>query len=165
MNYKENFEKFFGTEELKRQECLAKLNPTLLRLSAYLGIDPIPVVCEKLNEDSRYYVADNYIAISEDLIENEVEALKCLIHEVRHYYQIICVNHNITREPLLSLWQEELKLDYNNMPVEESMCLGIELDAYAFTKFIMKNWFNVNVIHNDKNYDIALTNYIAKYFL
>ena len=40
-----------------------------------------------------------------------------------------------------------------------------ELDAFAFTKYIMKEWYNINIVFPDIVYDEILTRYINKYFI
>ena len=53
------------------------------------------LVVEEIEEDSRYYIEENYIVISDKLILDKTEALKCLIHELRHCYQFNCVRNNV----------------------------------------------------------------------
>ena len=43
--------------------------------------------------------------------------------------------------------------------------MALELDAFAFTKYIMKNWYNIIVIFPDLEYDEILNRYIDKYFI
>lgn len=159
------FAKYFSEEILEEEEFLKELNPEIIRLCNYLSVDPIPIVFEEINDEARYYVKDNYIGLSKELMKNKENALECLIHEFRHYYQNICVRHNDITEPLLDLWRKDLELDYNNMEPMEAICLSIELDAYAFTKYIMKLWYNIDVVIASEEYEAALVKYIDKFFI
>ena len=76
----EEFVKYFGKEIYNQEEMLIKLWPTQLVIADYLGVEPIPVLVEEIEEDSRYYPNDNYIVISKNLMDDEVEVLKCLKH-------------------------------------------------------------------------------------
>ena len=90
--------------------------------------------------------------------------MKCLIHEIRHYYQHICVDYNDTIEPQLESWIEDMKRDYHSLDPSEVICLSIEVDAFAYTKHIMKKWLDIDVIHHDLIYDTVLKAYCKKYY-
>ena len=68
---KEEFIKYFGEEKWNHENMLSKLWPIQLDICKDLSIDPIPVVVEEIEEDSRYYIKEDYIAISEKLIMDE----------------------------------------------------------------------------------------------
>ena len=86
----------------------------------------------------------------------QTEALKCLIHELRHCYQFNCVRNNVDND-LVKIWKEE----FANAHLIEYVAMTTELDAFAFTKYIMKNWY----IYPDAEYDEILNRYIDKYFI
>ena len=161
---KEQFIKYFGEEKWNEEELLTKLWPFQLALFLKLGIEPVPVIFEEMDEDARYYDRDNYIGISTKLIDNEVEVIKCLIHEIRHYYQHICVEYNDTNEPQLQNWIQDLKKDYNSLDPSEAICLSIEVDAFAYTKFIMKQWFDTDVIYPDVMYERVLKAFCNRFY-
>lgn len=157
---KDNFIKYFGIDKWNQEEMLGYLYKEDLKLCNYLGIELIPVVVGSIEEDSRYYIEENYIVISDKLILDKTEALKCLIHELRHCYQFNCLRDNFDNY-LVNIWKEEFsnahKLEYSSM--------ALELDAFAFTKYIMKNWYNIIVIFPDLEYGEILNRYIDKYFI
>ena len=162
---KAEFIKYFGEEKWNQEEALAKLWPVQLALCEYLGLEPIPVVVEDIEEDSRYYTHELYIAISKDKIGNEVEALKCLIHEYKHYQQHMCIIYNIIEVPHLKQWKEDFESNCANAnSYEELICQSVEVDASAFSKYIMEKWFDIKTYHPDPVYDEILTRYIKKYF-
>ena len=162
---KQEFIKYFGEEKWNQEESLAKLWPVQLALCEYLGLEPIPVVVEDIEEDSRYYIQESYIAISSEKIGNEVEALKCLIHEMKHYQQYMCIIYNITEVPQLEQWKEDFKTNCANAKTyEELICQSVEVDASAFSKYIMEKWFDIKTYHPDPVYDEILSRYIKKYF-
>ena len=135
------------------------------KLFDYLGLEPIDIKYEDLGiEDSRFYTRDLYISINNKYKDNDIELLKCLIHEIRHYYQLICVALNFDLEPQTKIWKEEFKMNRKNMEPGEDMCLLIEVDAYAFTKYILKKWFDYDYHHHDSNYDMVLDELINKLY-
>lgn len=135
------------------------------KLAKHLNIDLIPIVIEEIEEESRYYIKSDYIAISSATTHNVVELVKCLIHEYRHYYQKQCITNNslVEKDELLNKWSNDFKTFYKSE--EERMCSSIEIDSYAFTKYILNKWFNVNYIHYNKTYDDILNAYIRKYLI
>ena len=157
---KEDFIKYFGEEKWNQEEMLVVLYKEELKLCNYLGIEPIPVITDTIEEDSRYYIEENYIVISDKLILDKTEALKCLIHELRHCYQFNCVRNNVDND-LVQIWKEE----FANAHLIEYGVMTTELDAFAFTKYIMKEWYNINIVFPDIVYDEILTRYINKYFI
>ena len=161
---KEEFIKYFGEEKWQEEEILTKLWPFQFALFLILGVEPIPVIFQEMEEDARYYDKDNYIGISTKLINDEVEVIKCLIHEIRHYYQHICVDYNDTNEPQLQSWINDIKKDYNSLDPSEAICLSIEVDAYAYTKHIMKKWFDIDVVYPDIIYEQLLKAFCKKYY-
>lgn len=155
------FIEYFGEEIYLQQEALGRLHKIEFKLSRYLGLDLIPVVVEDIKEDSRYYIEEDYISISSSLILNYIESLKCLIHEYRHYYQKYCITKKNVKEnkDLIIKWKKDFKKNLAN----ETICSAIEVDAYAFTKYILKSWFHIEYNHHDHKFNQLLENYIIKY--
>ena len=148
---KSEFIKYFGEEKWDQEETLGKLWPVQLALSDYLGVEPITVIVDDIEEDSRYYPKEAYIVISSKLIGDEVEAFKCLIHEMKHYQQYMCIIHNITMVPQLEDWKKDFEINCAKVTsYEEMICLSIEVDAFAFTKYIMDKYYisKQKTIHN-----------------
>ena len=131
------------------------------QLFDYLGLEPLPIKYEELEEDSRFYPHDLYISINNKYIDNELESLKCIIHEIRHYYQLV-VAYQVEEEVQYKYWKQEFKM--NNLKPEDSLCLHLEIDAYAFTKYILKEWLNIEYHHNDLDYDKTLDIFIKHYY-
>ena len=67
----------------------------------------------------------------------------------------------IDETELVNIWKRELttlkQLDYNS-----SM---LELDSFAFTKYIMEKWYNISSIYINTEYDEILNHYINKYLI
>lgn len=135
------------------------------KLFDYLGLEEIEIRYEEIPDDSRFYNHELYIGINNKYLNNESETLKCLIHEIRHYYQLCVVAYQIELEPQYEEWKKEFKLEINKIKPEDSMCLYIEVDAYAFTKYILKEWFDIDYHHYDKNYDQLLDKFIKCYYM
>ena len=58
---KEEFINSFGEEKWKQEEMLLKLMTIHKKLAKYLDVEMIPVVCEDIKEDSRFYFKEQYI--------------------------------------------------------------------------------------------------------
>lgn len=133
-------------------------------LFEYLELEPIEIKYEDLGEeDSRFYTHDLYISINEKYKDNELEIMKCLIHEIRHYFQLVVVICGEDYNPQYKYWKKELKLNIKLKP-EDALCQYIEIDAYAFTKYILKEWFNIEYHHYDEDYDNLLDQFIKRYY-
>ncbi len=160
--FKEVFITHFGEDRWNQSEVLPILQEKAEILCSYLDIEEIPILCDPIKEHSRYYPKEKFIIISDKVILNEVEALKSLIHEIRHHYQYTCVSTNNQTEPMLEQWRQELEI-FNTLAQDVTLCTFLEIDAYAFTKVIMKNWFNKDITYPDDEYEKALNLYIKKY--
>ena len=162
---KKEFIKSFGQLKWESEELLERLWPDIVKICSYLGVEPIPVVMDDFTDDARYMIKGNYIIISSRLVDDEIEVKKCLIHELRHYYQLICIEHRIGNELLRKAWIEDLKRDYMRLDQGERLCLSIELDAYAFTKYLMKKMYNLDCPYPVDFYDRLIDEYISKYLI
>lgn len=160
---KEKFVSYFGEEKWNQEEALSNLWPLEILICDDLGIEPIPIITDNIEEDARLYDKEDYIVISEKLILDEVEAIKCVIHELRHVYQKVCVTNCDNTEPLLKLWIDEQNSPINLMSYSEQMCLSIEIDAYAYQKYMLKVLYDIDWHHPNTNYDYVVEHYMEKY--
>lgn len=166
---KKDFINAFGIDKWNEIEAGAKLDNLNLKLCNYLGIEPVPVIFEEMPEDARYYDQLNYIAIANRYVFDEIEQMKSLIHEVKHLHQKYCISHKnekhkFTNVNLIKEWENDFNKNQKLIPPDKLMCIPVELDAYAFTKYILKEWFNIDYHHHDLLYDTILYFYIEKYF-
>ena len=168
---KEDFINAFGEEKWNQEEMLSKLMPIHKELAEYLGLEMIPVVCEDIEEDSRFYFKEQYIAISPRMLEKYSEAVKSLVHEVRHQYQVKCIyDDNCKENPqLLLFWIEDypkllnplIQLENDGQGYLTNMC---ELDAHAFSKWYLKTKLDIETIYPDPIYDEFLIRFSKKYY-
>lgn len=167
--FKSEFIKYFGEEKWNEEEALGKLFEYEMFLANYLNVDPIPVVVEDMMEDSRLYIKEEYIALSKECIKNHIEALKAVSHEYRHYYQLQCIRNGINNK-LVNNWKEDFlnPVQVNDPNDVAAMTLygfmTIEIDAFAFQKFALKKFLNIDTHHASLEYDVILDSYIDKYF-
>ena len=166
---KKEFIESFGVEKWEEEEALSPLIDLSYKLCDYLGIEPVPIVFEEMGEDARYYDELNYIAISSEFIKDSLECKKSVIHEIKHLHQknaITSKDSSLIFAPknLIKEWEIDFKVNQRLLTVNEIMCLSVEVDAFAFTKFILKEWFDYEYHHNDKTYDFLLDIYVKKYF-
>ena len=166
---KKEFIESFGIEKWEEEEALKPLMDLSFKLCDYLEIDPVPILFEEMEEDARYYNGLNYIGISTKYVHDEIEARKSLIHEIKHLHQKHCISHKnetlkYAPSNLLKEWTDDFEKNQRKMPYGEVMCMPVEVDAFAFTKYILKIWFNYDYHHYDEAYDALLTIYMNKYF-
>ena len=166
---KKQFIENFGIEKYEELEVLGKLEGLNWRLCDFLGIEPVPIIFEEMEEDARYYDKLDYIAISSRYVHDEIEQMKSLIHEVKHLHQQYCISHKNEKlkfapNILIRQWEDDFKKNQRLIPLDEQMCMPVEVDAFAFTKYILKNWFNFDYHHYDEAYDTILSLYIDKYY-
>lgn len=169
---KEEFINSFGEEKWKQEEMLSRLMPIHKALAKYLGIEMIPVICDEIEEDSRFYFKEQYIVISTKMLEKYSDAAKSLIHEVRHQYQQVCINDPNTKENpiLVKLWKEDMPklfnpLTYLNLegdnPYLSNVC---ELDAHAFSKWYLNEKYHIETHFPQFEYDALLDLFAEKYY-
>ena len=165
---KEEFIKYFGVDKWNQENELEKLTEFHLKLCKDYNLDSIPLIVENISEDSRYDIQNDCIIISENVVSNYKEALKCVIHETRHMYQRMVVELEITSHPLYQVWYDNFKeahsADPNNInQIEDYFKQPIEIDAFAFTKYIFRKYFNEDLICFDLMIEDIFNLYIEKY--
>lgn len=160
---KEEFVKYFGIELWNQENMLRMLWPIELAICKDLGIDPVPVVVEEIEEDSRYYIKENYIAISSKLIMDEIEAIKCLLHELKHAQQFNCITDEDSTHPFKEIWIAEIIYEAGSISQEEQLGLMIEIDAYAYQKVMINKLFDIDWHYPNEEYDKVIDSYIEKY--
>lgn len=159
----------FGPDVLKEMEFTLHIDNLNFKLADFLGIEVIPVFFEDIEEDARFYDKEEYIAISKKFMFDELETIKCLVHEVRHGYQKYCITHKNEKLKfapieLVNEWEEDFSKEQSLIPLDEQLCESIEIDAYAFTKYILKEWFDYEYHHHDITYDTVLGLYINQFY-
>lgn len=160
---KVEFINYFGEEKWNQEDMLSKLCTIELAICKDLGIDPVPVVVEAMEEDSRYYIKENYIAISSKLIMDEIESIKCLLHELKHAQQFNCITDEESTHPFKEIWIAEIIYEAGGISQEEQLGLMIEIDAYAYQKYMMKKLFNIDWHYPNEEYDNVIDSYVDKY--
>lgn len=159
----------FGEQRWQEMEEEAPLMDLAWRLCEFLGIEIVPIIFEDMDEDGRYYPDEDYIAISTKFLGNEEEQIKSLIHEVKHVHQRYVLTHQdeetrFAPKKLVDQWRENYKLDIHSLPYEEQMGLAVEIDAVAFMKYILREWFGKEWKAGDFFYEFVLEKHIEKYF-
>ena len=104
----------------------------------------ITKICKILNISLPRFINNKYLAFSYTPGVIYYKYLKkpdfyaAIFHELRHHYQYLYIKNN--DNSLASLYELEFsfydKLNYYK--------LNVELDAYAFSFLMMKNFFNIN---------------------
>lgn len=164
---KESFIKNFGKDKWIEEEMLGKLIPLSIEVSNFLGIDFYPILFEEIEEDSRIYYKEEYIAINTKYKDDYLECIKSVIHELRHVYQVMYASTSTDKRA--KVFKEELaspvELDpKDSKSITKYYMQAIELDAFAFTKWYLKEFQSIDVIHPSIDYEAIICAYIVKYF-
>ena len=129
-------------------------------LTDKLGLIDIPVKVENIDEEARLEINKNCIIISERIINDQLECIKAIVHELRHIYQILCVKYDVELEIHRNIWKEELQ----NGKAKELYSF-VEIDAYAFTKYYLLKMYNMKYNYDDKQLDEITDIYLNKFFV
>lgn len=168
---KEEFISSFGVEKWEQEEMLGKIFPAHQKLCKYLGVEMLPVICEDIPEESRFYIKEQYIVLSPKTLKSYTESVKSLVHEVRHQFQMACAFSikNDVDPFLVNLWRSEFIKESEpvNPNSEESLLhyygLAIEVDAHAFSKWYLKEKLDIETHFPNPEYDGLIDLYIKKY--
>ena len=161
---KEKFIEYFGQEKWDQEEELAMLMKIGLKICEDLYLEPIPIVCDDIEEESRLDIEDMYIIISSKIIHNKLEAIKSLIYQLRIYYQLVCVSIDDETEPKRIEWAQDFKSLHLEETISKGNYLSIYIDAYAYMKHFLKIILGINYMHMDVIYDEILNKYIENNF-
>ena len=134
-------------------------------VAEHLGIDPLPIKFEDLgDEDSRLYLKEEYVGINVKYKNNYLECAKCITHEYRHVFQLFYANLFDTETALR--WKKLLATHINsatmNTDGSDYISQELEIDAFAFTKFYLKQYEHINVKNKVNKLDEYLDAYIMK---
>ena len=154
---KEEFINSFGEEKWKQEEMLSKLFPIHKEIAEFLGMDMIPVICEDIQEDSRFYYKEQYIVISTRMLEKYSDVVKSLVHELRHQYQALCISNPNTKEnlKLVKLWKK-WKSFKKDILINKNQLLNILKEALEKMKLLgfktLKEYFEYLNYMKSKGY-------------
>ena len=154
-NLKEEFINAFGEEKWNELEILKPLQDAVdLVCKEYLGIEPIPVVFEKLSEDvARYDFKLQVIILNNKCKDDYIEVLDGCLHELEHHWQLIYIANNDT--PKARRWKKEFEnYDKYNQTQE------IEIDACAFSQVILSCEFGLTYKHPNNYIQVLIDDYI-----
>lgn len=163
----------FGELALEEFDYSYRLKHLIMFLSADLDIEPVLLQYDEIKEDSILLVDElpygPYVVVNSKMIIYELEVMKCLIHETRHYYQYHVINNNI-EHPLKELWIEDLEKNSlthpeNDEELANHISLSVELDAFAYTKYILKLLYDIDYEVGGEEYTEVLDRYVEKYLL
>lgn len=158
----------FGEEKFKLLEAINKLEPISKLIAEYLDVPQLPIAVENIKEESRAYFKEEFILLRPDIALNDLEAKKALAHEYRHFYQFQCIKKKKYDEPLLGLFAEDFcyMADNGNSKdgTPEYYSLIIEVDAFAFQKYFLKEVLGIETHFPDPEYDEILDNFIKKFY-
>ena len=138
-----------------------KINKLCDELSDYLDISLLPIKFDKMdNDDSRLCIKENCILINEEFKDNFIEVAKCITHEYRHAWQLYYIHDN--DDVIAKRWKEDFECYHMGSDSDEYFLQSIEVDAFAFTKYYLKKYLNIDVINHVEGLDKILDLYIKK---
>ena len=131
----------------------------------HLGIDPLSIKFEDLvEEDSRLYTQEEYVGINVKYKNDYLECAKAITHEYRHVFQIFYANLFDTETAIR--WKQLLATHINSATMNENganyINQELEIDAFAFTKFYLKQYEHIDVKNKMYGLDKYLDAYIIK---
>ena len=134
-------------------------------VAEHLGVNPLPVKFEELDEeDSRLYIKEEYVAINIKYKNDYLECAKSITHEYRHVFQIYYANLFDTETAIR--WKKLLATQINSSTINEDgsnyINQELEIDAFAFTKFYLKQYEHIDVKNKMNGLDKYLDEYILK---
>ena len=163
----------FGQDALEELEFSYRLRWLIIFLSKDMDITPVFVTFEDMKEDSKLCMGDEltgpFIIVNRKLMRNEMDVIKCVIHETRHYYHYQVIENDLPH-PLRQVWIEDLQNNSLTHPEDDEelakhICLPIEVDALAYTKYIVKLFFNEDIVYGGEDYNDILDQYVEKYIM
>ena len=135
-----------------------------MRIADQLGIEPLDIRFEDLTDDSRLYIKENYVAINKKYENDYEECAKSIAHEYRHVFQIFYIT--LFDNDRSKRWKKELQgvINSSNMDINGSNYISqeIELDAFAFTKYYLEEFENIEVVNKIDNLDFYIMEYIKR---
>ena len=158
----------FGEEQFEILEAINALDPISKEVAEYLEVPELPIVVEPIPEDSRIYYKEEFIVLRKDIALNKLEAMKAIVHEYRHYYQFLCIKNEKYEEPLLEHYAQGfiymIEHGNKNDGTDEYYSLIIEIDAFAFQKYFLKEVYGIETHYPNKEYDKILDKFIKKFY-
>ena len=126
-----------------------------------LIIEELPIVFESMEEDSKVVlptqVCQAKIVINEKYKGNALEIAKNLCFQDRKIYQIEYAS--FIDKTFNTNWVKELR---NEVPEDEKI---LDLDAYAYTRYFLKEYFNIDVTYPNEAYEQSIEEYIKNFKL
>lgn len=134
-------------------------------IAKHLGIEPLPIKYEDLgDDDSRLYTREGFVAINTKYKDNYEEIAKCIAHEYRHVFQIFYAN--LFNDERATRWSELIRIQINSGTINDVgsnyINQELEIDAFAFTKFYLESYENMDIINRIDGLDKYLDLYIKK---
>ena len=158
----------FGKEQWEIEEAISKLEPISKEIAEFLGVPQVPIVVENIPEDSRMNFQLECIILRKDTALNYLEGLKALAHEYRHWMQFLCVKNQNTSNPLIYDYADGFMYMIQNGNSKDGTVdyysLIIEIDAFAFQKYFLKEVLDIETHFPDPEYDKILDKFIKNFY-
>ena len=114
------------------------------------------------------YYKEEFIVLRKDIALNKLEAMKSIVHEYRHYYQFLCIKNEKYEEPLLEHYAEgfQYMIEHGNKNdgTDDYYSLIIEIDAFAFQKYFLKEVYGIETHYPNEEYDKILDKFIENFY-
>ena len=126
-----------------------------------LGLILVPIKVEDINDAAQLRLKENCIVISKRILDDELQSIATIVHELRHEYQILSIYDDDHDEPFRKEWEKGFK-DSNTKDIHSS----VELDVYSFEKYYIRKKYNLDYkfdnIELDKLTDEYINNKLIK---
>ena len=150
-------------------QTIARANRVAPNKSCGLIVDYVNVFKYMQKALGQYAISDDVEMPVKD-IDNLISMLDSTISESSNFLFDIGIDlENLIGDMPVFERLEELRNAYDTIlskdaNVDKFKVLMNTMDAFAFTKYIMKEWFDIDVIFPNLDYDSVLEMYIEKYF-
>ena len=133
-------------------------------IAEHLGVESLPIKFEDLDdENSRLYTHEKYVEINKKYKENYEETAKCIAHEnIGIYSKSSMLDYFKMKDQPDGkvLFRTQIKPSTLNDDCSNYINQELKVDAFAFTKFYLEKYEDIDVINRIDGFDKYLDLYI-----
>ena len=146
---------------------MKSLEQLTIEVAEFLGVEPLEIEFDNIDDDSRLCIKEEKIIINEKYKGDFLECAKCITHEMRHVFQLFYVE--LFDDDTSRRWKKELAVAVNSSNINDDgsnyFTKEIEIDAFAFTKYYLEHHYNIKAPSKISGLDMILDAYIDKNYL
>lgn len=167
---KEEFLKYFTLKDWDASERCTDLNIiTDYILEKYLPMDFVPVVFDKIKDESFYDIEFDCIIINEDYLYKPDVTIRLMLMELRHRYQVKVLINDKSDHKIINQIKEELLDDsypknYDDFKeLSDYLSKTKSIDRLAFMVLMLKEIWGMPYHYPQTTFDSLIHQYAIKY--